>query len=98
MHPPQSCFRKYFFYYNRLIADCVVAAVIFTPVITVLYQGSQSCKSMEEKIFSWKVMEKSWKMGQKIEVMEIENIMGKSWNFSTAYHESRTRSSDNLIY
>ena len=78
--------------------DCEVVAVVFTPVITVLYQGSQSCKSMEEKILPWKVMKKSWKMGKKIEVMEIENIMEKSWNFSSAYHESRTRSSDNSIY
>ena len=29
--------------------------------------------------------------------MQIENIMEKSWNCSTAYHESRTRSYDNSI-
>ena len=40
-----------------------------------------------------KVME----MDQKNKVMEIENILKKSWNFSTADHESRTRSSDNSI-
>ena len=27
--------------------------------------------------------------------MEIENILKKSWNFSIAYHESSTGSSDN---
>ena len=41
------------------------------------------------------VMEKSLKMGKKIKVMEI---LKKSWNFFTADHESRTRSSDNSIY
>ena len=32
----------------------------------------------------------SWKMGKKIKVMEIENILKKYWNFPTAYqyHES----------
>ena len=40
------------------------------------------------------VMEKSWKMGKKNKVMEI---LKKSWNFFTADHESRTRSSDNSI-
>ena len=40
-------------------------------------------------------MEKSWKMDKKIIVME--NILKRSWNFSTAHHESRTRSSDNSI-
>ena len=39
----------------------------------------------------------SWKIGGKNKVMEIENILEKSWNFSTGYHESRTRSSDNSI-
>ena len=29
--------------------------------------------------------------------MEIENILKKSWDSSTAYHGSRTRSSDNSI-
>ena len=29
--------------------------------------------------------------------MEIENILEKSWNFSTAYHESCTTTSDNFI-
>ena len=44
---------------------------------------------MRKSILSWKVKEKSWKMGKK--VLEIENIlkklwihMDKSWNFSTA--------------
>ena len=37
---------------------------------------------------------KSWKMGKKNKVMEI---LKKSWNFFTADHESRTRSSDNSI-
>ena len=40
-------------------------------------------------------------MGIENQAMEIENILKrvdeKSWNFSTAYHESRTRSSDNSI-
>ena len=49
----------------------------------------QSCKSI--KIIS------SWKMGKTNNVMQIENIMKKSWNFSIAIHESRTRSSDNSI-
>ena len=43
-----------------------------------------------KKILSWKVMEN----GQKNKVMEI---LKKSWNFYTADHESRTRSSDNSI-
>ena len=34
---------------------------------------------------------------QKHNVMEIENILEMSWNFSSAYHESCTRSSDNSI-
>ena len=41
-------------------------------------------------------MEKSWKWA-KNKVLKSENILKKSWNFSTAYHESRTRSSDNAI-
>ena len=53
----------------------------------------QSWKSMEKhgkKSCHGKVMEN----GQKNEVMEI---LKKSWNFFTADHESRTRSSDNSI-
>ena len=48
---------------------------------------------------SWKRMEKikSLKMGKQNKVMKIENILKKSWNFCTAYHESLTRSSDNSI-
>ena len=34
----------------------------------------------------------SWAIGK-----QIENVLRKSWNVSTAYHESRTRSSDNSI-
>ena len=45
------------------------------------------------EILSWKVME-NW---QNNNVIEIENILKKSWNFSTVYHESRTRSSVNSI-
>ena len=30
--------------------------------------------------------------------MEIENVVKKSWNFSTAYHESRTSRSDIIPY
>ena len=41
------------------------------------------------------VMETSWKMGKQL---CHGNILEKSWNFSTAYHESCTRSSDNSIY
>ena len=41
-------------------------------------------------------MEKSWQIGKKI-VMEIENSLNKLWQFSTAYHESSTRSSDNSV-
>ena len=37
-------------------------------------------------------------IGQTNKVMAIVNILEKSWNFSTAYHESRTRSWDNSIY
>ena len=38
----------------------------------------------------------SWKQGKwaKNKVMEIENILKKSWNFSNAYQESSLRSSD----
>ena len=34
----------------------------------------------------------SWKLK-----IHLQCILKKSWNFSTAYHESRTRSSDNSI-
>ena len=34
---------------------------------------------------------------QRNKVMEIDNILKKSWNFCTAYHESRIGSSDNSI-
>ena len=36
-------------------------------------------------------------MGQNNKVMETEIILEKYWNFSTAYHKSCTRSSDNYI-
>ena len=55
-------------------------------------QGSHSHGKACKKILSLKVMEN----GEKI-VRAIENILRESWNFSTAYHESRTRSSDNSI-
>ena len=42
------------------------------------------------------VRESQGKWAKKI-VMEIENILKKSWNFSTAYHESRAKSSDNSV-
>ena len=35
--------------------------------------------------------------GQQNKVMKIENILEKSWNFSTADHESHTRSSNKSI-
>ena len=53
----------------------------------------QSWKSIEKSL----VMESHGKVienGQKNKVMEI---LKKSWNFFTADHESRTRSSDNSI-
>ena len=66
-------------------------------VPTVLEKHGKAWK----KILSWKVMEKSWKMGQQNKVMEIQKchgkVMEKSWNFSTAYRESRMRNSDNSI-
>ena len=40
---------------------------------------------------------KSWKMGGKNKVMEIQKVMEKSWNFSAAYRESRMRNSDNYM-
>ena len=52
-----------------------------------------------EKILSWRVVEKSWKMGEQNKVMEIQKkVMEKSWHFSTAFRESRMRNSDNAIY
>ena len=50
-------------------------------------QGSHSHGKAWKKILSWK-------MGKKNKVMEI---LKKSWNFFTADHDSRTRSSDNSI-
>ena len=47
-----------------------------------------------EKILSWKSHGKWAKI---YKVMEIEKSLKKLWNFSTAYHESRTRRSDNSI-
>ena len=44
-------------------------------------------KVMEKHGKTWGenlVMEKSWKMCNKNKVMEIKNILEKSWNFSTA--------------
>ena len=31
----------------------------------------------------------SWKMGEKNKVMGVQKVMEKSWNFSTAYRETR---------
>ena len=45
-----------------------------------------------------KVMEKSWKIGEKIESWKFKKVIEKSWNFSTAYSEARMRNSDNSIY
>ena len=36
-------------------------------------------------------------MGEKYKVMEIQKVMEKSWNFSTANRESRMRNSDKSI-
>ena len=36
-------------------------------------------------------------MGEKNKVMEIQKVMEKSWNVSTAYRKSRMRNSDNSI-
>ena len=36
-------------------------------------------------------------MGIKNKIMEIQKVMEKSWNFSTAYRESGMRNSDNSI-
>ena len=55
------------------------------------YSGfPQSWKSVGGKYCHGKMLE-NW---QKYKVMEIENILKKSWNFSTVYHKSCTRSSD----
>ena len=58
------------------------SSVVFHRVPTVMEKHGK-------KILSWKVMEN----GQK-KVMEIKKYPEKSWNFFTADHESRTRSSD----
>ena len=36
-------------------------------------------------------------MGEQNKVMEIQKVMEKSWNLSTAYRESRMRNADNSI-
>ena len=41
------------------------------------------------------VMESHGKWAKKIKSWKFKNVMEKSWNFSTAYHESRMRNSDN---
>ena len=60
-------------------------------------QGSHRHGKAWKKSCHGKVMEN----GQKSKVMEIQKghgkVMEKSWNFSTAYRESRMRNSDNSI-
>ena len=63
------------------------------PTYLSFFQGSYSYGKATTIILSWRVMEN----GQKNKVMAIENILEKSWNFSTAYHKSHMRSSDNSI-
>ena len=53
-------------------------------------RGSHSHGKAWGEILSWKICTTNF-------VIEIENILKKSWNFSTAYHESCTRSFDNSI-
>ena len=61
-----------------------------------LHRLPQPWKRMENNL----VTEKSWKMVQKIvgKGKYSEKVMDKSWNFSVAYHKSRTISSDNSIF
>ncbi len=44
------------------------------------------------------VMESHGKWAKKIKSWKFKKVMDKLWNFSTAYHESRMRNSDNSIY
>ena len=55
---------------------------------------------MEKHGKAWKkylVMKSHGKWAEKIKSWKLKNILKKSWNFFTADHELRTRSSDNSI-
>ena len=75
------------------------------PVITIIAVGLHfkgwhyNVQSSHSHGKAWKKSGhgKSWKMGEKNKVMEIQKVMEKSWNFSTAYRKSRMRNSDNSI-
>ena len=47
-----------------------------------------------EKILSWK---SHGKLAKKIKSWKFKKVIEKSWNFSTAYSETRMRNSDNSI-